>query len=84
MTVTLPTLVIPAIFTDQEQSLSSISQWFIIIGPFTSVTHIAVHYLSYTVHQISLYDSVQSQQSLFITYWLYIRGYIMQVACYLA
>ena len=25
-----------------------------------------------TVHQISLYGSVQSQQSLFVTYWLYI------------
>ena len=46
-----------------------------IIGLFTYFTHIAVHYLSYTVHQISLYGSVQSQQSLFITYWLYICVY---------
>ena len=34
-----------------------------------------MHYLGYTEHQISLYGSVQSQQSLFITYWLYIRVY---------
>ena len=47
----------------------------VIIGPFTYFTHIAVHYLSYTVHQISLYGSVQSQQSLFIAYWLYICVY---------
>ena len=46
-----------------------------IIGLFTYFTHIAVHYLSYTVHQISLYGSVQSQQSLFIAYWLYINVY---------
>ena len=31
-------------------------------------TYIAVHYLSYTVHQISLYGCVQSQQSLFIAW----------------
>ena len=31
-----------------------------------------MHYLSYTVNQISLYGSVQSQQSLFITNRLYI------------
>ena len=53
--------------------MSSIRQSFqLYIGPFTYLTDIAVHYLSYTVHQISLYGSVQSQQSLFITYWLYI------------
>ena len=34
-----------------------------------------MHYLGYTEHQISLYGRVQSQQSLFITYWLYIRVY---------
>ena len=30
--------------------------------------HTAVHHLGYTVHQISLYGSDQSQQSLFIAY----------------
>ena len=56
--------------------MSSIRQSFqLYIGPFTYLTDIAVHYLSYTVHQISLYGSVQSQQSLFITYWLYICVY---------
>ena len=30
----------------------TIRQWYIIIGPFTYVTHIAVHCLSYTVHQL--------------------------------
>ena len=34
-------------------------------GPFTYVTHNAVHYHSYTVHQISLYGSVQSQLSIY-------------------
>ena len=34
-----------------------------------------MHYLGYTVHQISLYGSVQSQQSLFITYCLSICVY---------
>ena len=43
--------------------MSSIRQSFqLYIGPFTYLTDIAVHYLSYTVRQISLYGSIQSQQ----------------------
>ena len=44
-------------------------------------THIAVHYHGYTVHQIPLYRSDQSQQSLLIAYWLPVGYTYMQVAC---
>ena len=52
-----------------EQSRSSIRQNFITIGPFAYLIRIAVRYTAITVPQICLYGSVQSQQSLFITFW---------------
>ena len=42
-----------------------IRQRFIMIGPLTYLTHIAVHYRSYTVHQISLWQCPITTKSIY-------------------